>query len=112
MKINTTYPQFFFSVSNFYIPLGTAAPRNNEFPRARAGVVKTAWYGDVRYKQRAATEFLVAAKQLVTNIHKRLNICAVTVLLITPDSCWASRIAGSGKIERSSVTRVVFAGQQ
>jgi hypothetical protein len=37
----------------------------------------------------------VAAKQLVTNIHKRLNICAMTVLLKTPVSCWASRIAGS-----------------
>ena len=35
------------------------------------------------------------AKQLVTNIHKRLNIYAVRVLLITPVSCWASRIAGS-----------------
>jgi hypothetical protein len=64
-------PAIFF-VSNSYIPLGTAAPRNNKFPRAQAGVVKTAWYSDVRYKQRAATEFLVAAKQLVTNIHKRL----------------------------------------
>jgi len=37
----------------------------------------------------------MAAKQLVTNIHKRLNNCAVTVLLITTVSCWASRIAGS-----------------
>jgi len=37
----------------------------------------------------------MAAKQLVTNIHKRLNICAVTVLLVSPVSCWASRIAGS-----------------
>jgi len=53
------------------------------------------WYGNVRYKQRAAIEFFVAAKQLVTKIHKRLNICAVTVLLVTPVSCWASRIAGS-----------------
>jgi hypothetical protein len=33
----------------------------------------------------------MAAKQLVT----RLNICAVTVPLITTVSCWASRIAGS-----------------
>ena len=81
--------------SNLYIPLGTAAPRNNTFPRAWAGVVKTAWYDDVCNKQRASIEFLVAAKQLVTNIHRWLNICAVKVLLITPVSCWASRIGGS-----------------
>jgi hypothetical protein len=37
----------------------------------------------------------MAAKQLVTNIHKRLNICAVTVPLITTVNCWTSRIAGS-----------------
>jgi hypothetical protein len=109
VKINTTYPQF-FSVSNFYIPLDTAAPRNTKFPRARAGVAKTAWYGDVRYKQRVATEFLVSTKQSVTNIHKRLNIFALTVLLITPVSCWDSRIAR--KIQRSSVTRVALAGQE
>jgi len=94
VKMNTTYRKF-FSVSNFYIPLGTTEPRNNKFPRAWAEVVKTAWYGNVSHKQRAATEFLVAAKQLVTNILKRLNICAATVSLITPVSCWASWIAGS-----------------
>jgi hypothetical protein len=66
-----------FSVSNFDIPLGTAAPRNNKFPRTWTGAVKTTRYDDVRYKQRAAAKFLEAAKQLVTNIHKRLNICAV-----------------------------------
>jgi hypothetical protein len=99
-----------FSVFNFYIPLDTAAPRSNKCPRTWAGVVKTAWYGDVRNKQTAAAEFLVAAKQLVTNIHKRLNICAVTVLLITPVRL--HELQGPRKIERSSVTRVALAGQQ
>jgi hypothetical protein len=37
------------------------------------GVVKMAWCGDVRLKQRAVTEFLVTEKESVTNIHRRLK---------------------------------------
>jgi hypothetical protein len=36
------------------------------------GIVKMAWCGDVRLKQRAVIVFLVAEKESVTNIHRRL----------------------------------------
>jgi acetolactate synthase regulatory subunit len=37
------------------------------------GVVKKVRYGDVRFKQWVITEFLVAGKVSVTNIHKQLK---------------------------------------
>jgi hypothetical protein len=40
------------------------------------------WYGDVPFKQWAVTELLVAGKETVTNIQKRLKICTVSVLFI------------------------------
>jgi hypothetical protein len=36
-------------------------------------VVKVAWSGYMRLKQRAVIEFLVAEKESVTNIHRRLQ---------------------------------------
>jgi hypothetical protein len=57
-----------------------------------------AWCGDVRLKQRAVIEFLVAEKESVTNIHRWLKklygdnaVDKSTVIR------WASRIAGSEK---------------
>jgi hypothetical protein len=41
-----------------------------------------AWCVDVRFKQGDVTEFFVAEKESVTNIHKRLKMYAVSVLLI------------------------------
>lgn len=41
------------------VPLSTAAPRNNTTSRACAKAVKMACYGNVRFKQRAVSEFLV-----------------------------------------------------
>ena len=63
--------------------------------------VKMAWYGDVRFKQWAVTEFSVAEKESVTNIHKGLKMYRVLVLLIKALSRWALRIAGfeEGQLE-------------
>jgi len=55
------------------------------------------WYGDVRFKQRAVTEFLVAGKESVTNIHKGLKRYRVGMLLIKALSCGALRIASFEK---------------
>jgi hypothetical protein len=81
---------------------------------ARAqGVVKMAWCGDVRLKQWAVIEFLVAEKESVTNNHRRLKMYAETVLLIKAllvvglHELWFVR-----KAKWSSVTRLTLAGQQ
>lgn len=37
------------------------------------GVVKMAWYGDVHFKQRDVTEFLLAEKESVHNNHQQLR---------------------------------------
>ena len=60
-------------------------------------VFKMVWYGDVRFKQRAVTEFLVAGKESVTNIHKGLKRYRVGMLLIKALSCGALRIASFEK---------------
>jgi hypothetical protein len=62
-------------------PLRTAAPLNNTFLAHAQEVVKMAWYGDERCKQRTVTEFFVAEKQSVTNIHKRLGKYTVSLLV-------------------------------
>jgi hypothetical protein len=45
------------------VPLATSAPRTILFLAHAQEVVKMAWCGDVRLKQRAVTEFLVAKKE-------------------------------------------------
>jgi hypothetical protein len=40
-----------------------------------------AWCGDVHLKQRAVTEFLVAEKELVTNIHRLLKMYTETMFV-------------------------------
>jgi hypothetical protein len=40
-----------------------------------------AWCGDVHLKQRVVTEFLVAEKELVTNIHRRLKMNTETMFV-------------------------------
>jgi hypothetical protein len=55
---------------------------------------------DTRYKQRALTEFLVAEKENVGNIHKRL--CAVYVSCAVDRSAvgrWVQRVKASGSGE-------------
>jgi hypothetical protein len=72
-----------FSALILEVPLATSARRNNTFSRACPGVVKRAWYRDVRCKQqRAVTNFLWAEKQLVTNNQKHSKMCTVSVLFI------------------------------
>jgi hypothetical protein len=61
-----------------------------------------AWYGNVRFKQRAITEFLVTEKELVTNIHRRLE-CSYIVNAVDKSTftLWASWIVGfeNGQVE-------------
>ena len=61
------------------------------------GVVRMAWCGDVLSKQWIVIKFLSAEKESVMNVHKRLEMCAVPILLIKTLSLWASRIARSEK---------------
>jgi hypothetical protein len=62
---------------------------------------------DTRYKQRAVTEFLVAEKDIVGNIHKRLcavyGSCAVDRSTV---GCWVQRVkaSGSGETEIRAVS--------
>jgi hypothetical protein len=43
--------------------------------------IKMTWYGDVRLKQWADSEFLVAEKKSVTNIHKQFkNVCIISAV--------------------------------
>jgi hypothetical protein len=73
------------------VPLATAARRNN--PSS-----KLAWCGDVRLKQLVVIEFLVAEKESVTNIHRRLkNVYGDSAVDKSTVSRWDSRIAGSEK---------------
>jgi hypothetical protein len=62
-----------FSVVNFECPAFYCnAAQQHAFSRTRKGLQNgVVWY--VRFKQRAAIEFLVTEKELVTNIHKRLE---------------------------------------
>lgn len=56
-----------------------------------------AWYSDVRFKQRTVTEFSVAEKESVTNIHNELKMYRMLALFIKALSRWALRIAGFEK---------------
>ena len=71
-------------------------------------IVKNPWYGDVRFKQRAVTEFFMAEKGSVTNILKQLNYAwwVYPVDKVTESPC-ASHIAGSekGQTELGDVRR-------
>jgi hypothetical protein len=72
-----------------------------------------AWCCDVRLKQRAVTEFLVAENQSVTNIHRRLKMYMETVLLIKGLSVVGlHELRVLREAKRSSVTRLALAGQQ
>jgi hypothetical protein len=71
-----------------------------------------AWCGDVRFKQRAVIEFLVAEKESVINIHRQLkNAYGDNAVDKSTVSCWASQIVGSGKGQASSVMCLTLAGQ-
>lgn len=62
-----------------------------------------AWY-DVHVKQQAGIEFVVANKESVMNIHKRLkNVCSVNGIDKSTFGCWALLITGSekGQVELS-----------
>jgi hypothetical protein len=76
------------------------------------GVVKMAWCGDVRLKQRAFIQFLVAEKESVTNIHRPLKMYTETMLLIKAllvVDLHEFRVLRKAK--RSSETRLPLAGQ-
>jgi hypothetical protein len=102
-----------FSVVNFECLTALAALQNNTFFVHAQGVMKIAWYGDVHFKKWAVIEFLLAEKKSVTNIHKRLKMCSVSVLLIK-----AVLVVGLhelhvlAKAKQSSVMCVAVAGQQ
>jgi hypothetical protein len=75
-------------------------------------LIKVAWYGDVHFKQWAVTEFIVAEKESVTNIHKRLKIYTVLMLFIKALLVIGLQIAGSEKGQMEAVMGIVLAGQQ
>jgi hypothetical protein len=86
-----------FSVANFECP-GNSSSR--ECVR-RGGGRKMVWCGDVHFKQRAGTEYLVAETEPVANMHTRLqNVYGVNAV---ENSCVsrASLVgsAGSGKVQ-------------
>jgi hypothetical protein len=85
-----------FSVVNFECPaFYCSAAEKNTLSRACARIFKMAWYGNVRFKQRAITEFLVTEKELVTHIRKRLkSLYGVNAVDKSTISLWVSRIAG------------------
>jgi hypothetical protein len=57
-----------------------------------------AWCSDLGFKQRVVIEFLMAEKESITNIHKRLkNVYVVNAVDKSTISRWASRIAESEK---------------
>jgi hypothetical protein len=76
-------------------------------------LVKMVWYGDVHFKQRAVTEFLVAEKESVMNMHKGLKNYTVSMLLIKALLVVVlHELQVLRKTKRSSVTRVAHACQQ
>ena len=64
--------------------LFTTAPRSRTLSRACAGCRQNGvvWCCDVLSKQWIVITFLSAEKKSVMNVHKRLELCAVPVLLI------------------------------
>jgi hypothetical protein len=66
-----------------------------------------AWCGDVRFKQRAVIEFLVAEKESVINIHRQLKNAYGDNAVDKS----TSQIVGSEKGQASSVMRLALAGQ-
>ena len=87
------------SVVNFEIPAcHRSAAIQYDFSRMSRGSLKMVWYGDVHFKQRAVDKFPVAEKELVTNVHKRLqNIFDISAVDKSTVSSCVSRIAGSAK---------------
>jgi len=72
-----------------------------------------AWYGNVRFKQRVITEFLVTEKELVTNIHKRLKVYTASTLLIKALLVFGlHELQVLRKAKWNSLTRNALTGQQ
>jgi len=73
-----------FSVVNFERPACYWRAAEQYFSRACAeGRQKKAWQVDLHFKQRVVIEFLVAEKESVTYIHKRLKMYTVSMFLVT-----------------------------
>jgi len=87
------------SVVNFEIPAcHRSAAVQYDFSRMRRGSLQMVWYGNVHFKQWAVGKFPVAEKELVTNVHKRLqNIFDISAADKSTVSSCVSRIAGSAK---------------
>jgi hypothetical protein len=60
----------FFLWVIFHAPLAAAALHSNMFSHIAQGLSE--WH-DMHFKQQAVTEFFVAEKKTVTNIHKQLK---------------------------------------
>jgi hypothetical protein len=71
-----------------------------------------AWCGDVRLKQRAVIEFLVAEKESVTNIYRRLTSTETMLVIKALLVVGLPELRVLRKAKRSSVTRLALAGQQ
>jgi hypothetical protein len=80
LKINRKYPHFFWLILN--VPLATEA-----FPAHAQDVVKKTCYGDVRFKQRVVTEFVVAEKESASNVYLVNAVASNSVRI------WALRTA-------------------
>src|SRR3981081_3951695 len=69
--------------------------------------------GDMRFKQRAVIEFLVAENESVTNIHRRLeNVYGDNAVGRSTVSRWAHELRVLIQVKRNSVTRLALVGQQ
>jgi len=64
------------------------------------GVFKMACYGDVRCKQNDVIEFIVAERELITNINKRLRMYMLWTLLIR-----ALLVAGLHELQGLTMTK-------
>lgn len=74
------------------------------------GAVRMAWCGDVLCKQWIVIEFLSAEKESEMNVHKRLEMCAVSMLLIkTLLDAGLQELQVLRKAKRGSLTRVAIA---
>jgi hypothetical protein len=77
------------------------------------GVVKMAWFGDLCLKQRAVIEFVVAEKESITNIHRRLkNVYGDNAVDKSTLIAGLHGLRVLRKAKRSSGTRLALADQQ
>jgi hypothetical protein len=68
-----------------------------------------AWCGDVLSKQWIVIKILSAEKESVTNIHKRLEMCAVPMLIKALLVVGLHELQVLRKAKQSSLTRVAIA---